>query len=148
MLQVAYKHASTFWRLPRNVSLIAIPNILVFQIAFTLLAPIFDTLLLYTSALLVIGVETGETLNILVRYWLFFQIIDVTSAVIGVAISRDRSAWRLLPLVLLQRFSYRYLLCIVTVRAVLAAIKGSVVGWGKLIRTGAVTHSLARGLQS
>ena len=147
-LQVAYKHASTFWRLPINVSLITIPNILVFQIAFSLLAPVFDTLLLYTSALLVIGVETGKTLHILVSYWLFFQIIDVTSAFIGVAISGDRSAWRLLPLVLLQRFSYRYLLCIVTVRAVLAAVKGRIVGWGKLIRTGAVTHSLARGLHS
>jgi hypothetical protein len=120
----------------------------VFQIAFSVLAPVFDTLLLYTSLLLAIGVETGETLHILVSYWLFFQTIDVVGAVIGVAISRDVSAWRLLPLVVVQRFSYRYLLYIVTARAILAAIKGRVVGWGKLIRTGGVTHSLARGFHS
>ena len=147
-VQVAYKHATTFWRLPSNLSLITIPNILVFQIAFSVLAPVFDTLLLYTSLLLAIGVETGETLHILVSYWLFFQTIDVVGAVIGVAISRDVSAWRLLPLVVVQRFSYRYLLYTVTARAILAAIKGRVVGWGKLIRTGGVTHSLARGFHS
>jgi hypothetical protein len=41
--------------------------------------------------------------------------------------------------VIVQRFTYRQLLCWVTLRALLAAIKGTFVGWGKLMRTGTVT---------
>ncbi len=143
-LQVAYKHASALLDRPSGVSLIVLPNILLFQIAFALLAPLFDALLFYTLALLAIGIEAGETLVLLAAYWLLFQTIDVAGAAVGIAINRDRSAWRLLPLVIVQRFSYRQLLYVVTARAILAAVKGRFVGWGKLIRTGNVVHSLRR----
>jgi hypothetical protein len=49
-----------------------------------------------------------------------------------------------------QRVTYRPLLYWVAIRALLAAIKGQFVGWGKLIRTGTVTlppaEARARGL--
>ena len=45
---------------------------------------------------------------------------------------------RLLPWVPLQRFGYRQLLYVVTIGALLSALKGQFVGWGKLLRTGAV----------
>ena len=55
------------------------------------------------------------------------------------ALDGGRTEWRLVPLLILQRFSYRQLLYWVAVRTLLAAIKGSFVGWGKLIRTGSVS---------
>ena len=46
--------------------------------------------------------------------------------------------WRLLPLLVLQRFCYRQLLYVTALRAALAALKGHMLGWNKLIRTGRV----------
>jgi hypothetical protein len=50
----------------------------------------------------------------------------------------NKSGWALLPVVILQRFTYRQLLYVSALRALLAALKGRFVGWGKLIRTGHV----------
>jgi peptidoglycan-N-acetylglucosamine deacetylase len=84
------------------------------------------------------GSSHHETLLILVSYWIFFQTIDAAAAAIGIALNGKRRPWRLLPLIFLQRFSYRQLLYVVAVRALSTAIKGRLVGWGKLIRTGSV----------
>jgi cellulose synthase/poly-beta-1,6-N-acetylglucosamine synthase-like glycosyltransferase len=147
-LQVGYKHASALRGRPSGVSLITIPNIFIFQIAFALLAPLFDGLLVYTVAMLAIGSGQSQTLLMLATYWLFFQTIDIAGAAMGIAINGDRSAWRMLPLLLVQRFSYRQLLYVVTARAILAAVKGRFIGWGKLIRTGSVVLPFTRSLRS
>jgi hypothetical protein len=39
----------------------------------------------------------------------------------------------------LQRFCYRQLLYIIAIRSIAAAIKGRIVGWGKLARSGRVS---------
>jgi cellulose synthase/poly-beta-1,6-N-acetylglucosamine synthase-like glycosyltransferase/peptidoglycan/xylan/chitin deacetylase (PgdA/CDA1 family)/spore germination protein YaaH len=138
MLQVAYKHAKLRSR-GCGATLIAIPNIFVFQFGFTLLAPIMDLLLVYAGMAALMGSSHHETLLILVSYWIFFQTIDAAAAAIGIALNGERRPWRLLPLIFLQRFSYRQLLYVVAIRALSTAIKGRLVGWGKLIRTGSVT---------
>jgi len=51
-------------------------------------------------------------------------------------IDRKRAIWRLLPLLLLQRFCYRQLLYLCAVRGAFAALKGRLQGWNKLARTG------------
>jgi peptidoglycan-N-acetylglucosamine deacetylase len=127
-LQVAYKHAklrSCRW----GVTLIVLPNIFVFQFGFTLLAPIMDLLLVYAGIAALMGSSHHETLLILVSYWIFFQTIDAAAAAIGIALNGKRRPWRLLPLIFLQRFSYRQLLYVVAVRALSTAIKGRLVGW-------------------
>jgi len=136
-LQVAYKHATLRSR-GRGVTLVAIPNIFLFQFGFTLLAPMMDLLLVYAGVAALMGSSQHETLLMLVSYWIFFQTIDAAAAAIGIALNGERRPWRLLPLILLQRFSYRQLLYVVALRALSAAIKGRLVGWGKLIRTGSV----------
>ena len=136
-LQVAYKHAKLRSR-GRGVTLVAIPNIFLFQFGFTLLAPMMDLLLVYAGVAALMGSSQHETLLMLVSYWIFFQTIDAAAAAIGIALNGERRPWRLLPLILLQRFSYRQLLYVVAFRALSAAIKGRLVGWGKLIRTGSV----------
>ena len=80
--------------------------------------------------------DVPENLVMVGRYWLLFQLIDMLAAAAGLKLGGDRKSWRLLPLVLFQRFSYRQLLYYVAVRTLLAAVKGRLVGWGKLLRTG------------
>jgi cellulose synthase/poly-beta-1,6-N-acetylglucosamine synthase-like glycosyltransferase len=135
-LQVAWKHFSLRGS-GRGVVFIAIPNVFLFQFGFTLLAPIMDLLLVIAGIAALAG-SNHETLLLLLTYWACFQVADATAAAVGIALSRESANWRLLPLILLQRISYRQLLYVVAIRALLAAVKGRLVGWGKLVRTGSV----------
>ena len=135
MLQVACKHAGALRNL-NGISLVVL-NIFFFQIALALFAPLFDGMLLYSILGMTLGFD-AEGLMKLVAYWLIFQTIDLAATSVGLMINGEKAPWRLLPLLLVQRFSYRQLLYVVTIRAVLAAIKGRFIGWGKLIRTGTV----------
>lgn len=150
MLQVAWKHLPALLKRPTGVSAITIPNILIFQFALTLLAPIMDLLLLVTLVWFGVAPLSGAdvaptpqiaftSLVILAQYWLLFQTIDVAASGAGILFDRDRALWRLVPLVIVQRFTYRQILYWVTLRALFAAIRGTFVGWGKLVRTGTVT---------
>ena len=72
-------------------------------------------------------------------YWAYFQIPEVATAALAMAIEpKGRGMWRLLPLLVLQRFCYRQLLYVTALRAAAAALKGRMLGWNKLIRTGRV----------
>jgi cellulose synthase/poly-beta-1,6-N-acetylglucosamine synthase-like glycosyltransferase len=139
-LQVAWKYAGPLARRSPGVAFIAIPNVFLFQMLFTLMAPIVDAFLLWT----VLGgfyfgqSEQLETTIIILEYWLVFQTCDCAAAVVGICLSGERTYWRLLPLLLLQRFTYRQLLYVTAIRTLLVVIKGTLVGWGKLVRTGNV----------
>ena len=147
-LQVAYKNVGVMLGRPRGISLITIPNIFLFQFTFTLLAPIMDVILIWTimteigGLLLASGSGHKSSLLVLVKFWIFFQTVDMLAATIAAELDDGQAEWRLLPLLLLQRFSYRQLLYWVAVRALLAAVKGRFVGWGKLVRTGSVSLPL------
>jgi len=57
---------------------------------------------------------------------------------VAIVIDRKPGSWRLLPLLLIQRFCYRQLLYVVAVQVTIAALKGRMLGWNKLMRTGSV----------
>lgn len=143
MLQVACKHLGVLFRRPSGISLICIPNILIFQFGFTLLAPFMDAILCWT---LLVGLAAifgftdapAENLLVIGTYWVVFQIVDLLAAAAGIYFNGDRRYWRLLPLVLLQRFTYRQLLYWTAVRVLLSAMRGVLVGWGRLSRSGNV----------
>jgi hypothetical protein len=71
-------------------------------------------------------------------FWAYFQMLEVATASVAIAIDRKPGSWRLLPLLFLQRFCYRQLLYIVAIRVAIAALKGRMLGWNKLMRTGSV----------
>jgi len=145
-LQVAFKHRQAlFTARPRGIGLITIPNTLFFQFAFTLLAPLLDLILV--GAVLT-AIHEGLTSQVtavpadLLRiaiYWAAFQTIDLAVAAVALWLNGGSMRWQLMPLIVLQRFCYRQLLYFVAVRALLAALKGQFVGWGKLLRTGNVS---------
>lgn len=144
-LQVAYKHAAASVRRPCGISLVLVPNTLLFQFLFTLLAPVMDLILVFTVIMSVVDLVFGdarghghETLDLLAFYWLVFQAFDLLAGIAALLLHGGASEWRLLPLLVLQRFCYRQLLYVTAIRTLLAALKGTFVGWGKLVRTGSV----------
>jgi peptidoglycan-N-acetylglucosamine deacetylase len=146
-LQVAFKHAGALLQGPSGVSLITIPNVVLFQFGFAILTPMMDLMLLVSlafevAALLELVQPQGDALILIAQYWLLFQAVDLLTAVVALMLNKDRLRWTLLPLLVLQRFTYRQLLYLAAIRAVLAAAKGGLVGWGKLVRTGNVAIPL------
>ena len=150
-LQVAFKHrAALTERSAGGVRFVTIPNILIFQFLFTLLAPVMDLLLVLTllmalRELLVAGTFiVSDSLTKLAIYWAAFQFIDAVLAALAIHLNGNRRSWSLFPLIFIQRFCYRQLLYVVAIRTLLAAIRGQFVGWGKLLRTGNVQEVARR----
>jgi peptidoglycan-N-acetylglucosamine deacetylase len=145
-LQVAYKHSDALLMRPTGVSIITIPNVFLFQFAFTLLAPLMDIMLIWTvssevvSYVLSLSIATydPQTLLMIAEYWLMFQTFDLLAGAASLLLNGTSSEWKLMPLLLIQRFCYRQLLYFVVMQTLLTAAKGSLVGWGELVRTGSV----------
>ena len=76
-------------------------------------------------------------------FWVYFQLLEVVTSALALTMERRYHLWRLLPLLFLQRFCYRQLLYVTAVRVAGAALKGRMLGWGKLVRTGHVTPATA-----
>ena len=146
-LQVAHKHAGAMLRRkPLGVALITIPNVYVFQIGYSLLAPLMDAALLLDMFHVVSGSITGSGVDAsdfgpVAEYWLLFQALDLAAAAAAIKINGSGNSWNLLPLTLLQRLCYRQLFYVIAIRSIAAAVKGRLVGWGKLARTGRVAAS-------
>ncbi len=149
-LQVAYKNRATMWQArPIGVSLFTLPNIIVFQFFFTLVAPIVDIMFLWAiltgfSEFAMRPLEgVPASLVTVGTYWAYFQLVELGTGAFAVCIERKLNVLRLVPLLLLQRFCYRQLLYATAVRVAVAALKGRVLGWNKLIRTGTAAVAFA-----
>ncbi len=143
-LQCLWKYRSiTFNPRYRALGMIALPQVWLFQIILTALAPLADLLLVWqligqALAYLQHGAEfSNDSLVIVGIYYAVFMVVDLTAALVGFLMER-REDWSLLLWLVLQRFGYRQLMYYVVVRSIWAAIKGPFVGWGKLERTGMV----------
>jgi peptidoglycan-N-acetylglucosamine deacetylase len=143
-LQCLWKYSNLIFN-PRYgaLGLFALPQVWLFQIALTALAPLADLLLIWQLISQWIsyaqhGAEFSNTDLVTVGiYYIVFVIVDLLAASFGFLMERGED-WRLLWWLPLQRFGYRQLMYYVVVRSISAAIRGAVVGWGKLERTGTV----------
>ena len=113
----------------KNLGFIALPNILFFQF----LLPIFSP---FAELMLILGFIGGYFQQILI-YYILFLFVDLVAAGIAISFEKERlsSLWVLLP----QRFFYRQLMYWVLVKSIMMALKGTLVGWGILKRTGNVS---------
>lgn len=143
-LQCMWKHADALFR-PRYGALgfVAMPNVWIFQIIFPLVSPIMDLMLVYT--LLSAGLDWVQqpagysmtNLNQILFYYGLFLTIDWLSACFAFILEK-REHWRLLWWIFLQRFCYRQVMYYVMIKSVATAVRGAVVGWGKLERKATV----------
>jgi cellulose synthase/poly-beta-1,6-N-acetylglucosamine synthase-like glycosyltransferase/peptidoglycan/xylan/chitin deacetylase (PgdA/CDA1 family) len=143
-LQCLWKYRDmTFNKRYGMLGLVAIPQVWMFQIILTALAPVADFLLIWQLitqwvAYVQHGSEYSNSSLIAVGiYYVVFTLVDLAAAVVGFAMER-RENWSLLWWLMLQRFGYRQLMYYVVMRSITTALKGAVVGWGKLERTGTV----------
>ena len=137
-LQAVYKHRDTLFR-PRfgSLGLVALPNILLFQILLPVFSPLID--LLFLGSLLLFGLSklhvarlpelwTSDDLLRATVFLVAFMVIDFLTGVLAFAMEKQED-WSLLASFLLQRFYYRQLMYVVLSRSLLSALKGHAVGW-------------------
>jgi len=131
-----------------ELGLVALPQVWLFQIILTTLAPVADLLLIWQLAGQWIAYEqhgtefTDTDLKLIGIYYVIFIVVDLLAALVGFLMER-REDWRLLIWLPLQRFGYRQLMYYVVLRSIATALRGPFVGWGKLERHGTVKASHA-----
>jgi cellulose synthase/poly-beta-1,6-N-acetylglucosamine synthase-like glycosyltransferase/peptidoglycan/xylan/chitin deacetylase (PgdA/CDA1 family)/spore germination protein YaaH len=126
-----------------ELGLVALPQVWLFQILLTTLAPVADLLLVwqliaeYINYSQHVGTYTGDNLRIVGIYYAIFIVVDLLAAMVGFVMEKGED-WRLLWWLPLQRFGYRQIMYYVVVRSLWTALRGPFVGWGKLERHGTV----------
>jgi len=131
-----------------ELGMVALPQVWLFQIILTTLAPVADLLLVWQLAGQWIaykqhGAEFTDTdLKLIGIYYAIFIVVDLLAALVGFAMEQHED-WRLLLWLPLQRFGYRQLMYYVVLRSIATALRGPFVGWGKLERHGTVKTSHA-----
>ena len=127
------------------LGMVALPQVWLFQIILTALAPIADLLFLWQLISEWLNyIQHGDNFSsagllLIVVYYVVFILVDLAAAIVGFLGERDEN-WRMLWLLPLQRFGYRQLMYYVVVRSLLTALRGPFVGWGKLERSGLMTN--------
>jgi peptidoglycan-N-acetylglucosamine deacetylase len=128
-LQCLWKHRDMVfnWKY-RALGWFSLPSVWFFQIILVAITPMVDLFLL---ASLPFGAW-----NAVLPFVIVFLSMDVLLATLACIIEHESIllAWRILPM----RLIYRPMLSYVIWKAILRAIKGALVGWGKLERTASV----------
>lgn len=129
---------------PRGLAHFGLPQTWLFQIGFGLISPAIDLALLASIFGAFFRVATNAmdqsqgSIWLIAAFWGCFTAVDLLCC--HVAYRLDGTTTRVPVLRLLgQRFGYRQLLYAVIVRAVIAALCGPRVQWGKLERSGRQT---------
>ena len=139
-LQAAWKHRDTLFK-PKYgaLGLAAMPNILVFQVFFPFISPLMDLVAFISVVNIYWKVSqhpmdpTPTGLATLLFFYLIFLCLDFATALFAFMLEKDED-WRLIIWIFLQRFFYRQLMYDVAIRSLITAIRGRLVGWGKLER--------------
>lgn len=142
-LQVAYKHRDVVLkREASGVAYAALPNILLFQFLLTLISPVIDLMLLFMviggirNAIMHPDAGMSESMVVIISYWMALQMLELGCVAVAFLLSGRQSPWHLLPLIPVQRFCYRQLISWVAIKTAVAAVRGRLMGWGKLKRSG------------
>jgi cellulose synthase/poly-beta-1,6-N-acetylglucosamine synthase-like glycosyltransferase/spore germination protein YaaH/peptidoglycan/xylan/chitin deacetylase (PgdA/CDA1 family) len=134
IMQACWKNRDA-WFNPRyrNLGMISLPNILLFQVLMPMVAPVADIIFFISIGL---SWHDPESRAKLLAFYGLFLLVDVAVSIIAFIFEKERASklvW-LIP----QRFVYRQLMYVVLFRSIRKAIKGEVQGWGVLKRTGNV----------
>ena len=128
-LQAVWKHRDALFN-PKfgSLAFITLPNIWLFQVALSVLAPFADIAMIFTLI-------AGNWRMVLLYYFAFF-LVELLSGCIAYALEEENP--KDLALLFFQRLFYRQLMNEVLLKTMLYALRGRLVGWGKLERTASV----------
>lgn len=126
-MQCLWKHRDLVFNPSfRALGLFALPSVWFFHILLVAITPLADAILVWS---LFAGYATA-----LGKYFAIFLLLDLALATLACAL--ERVPLRRALLILPMRFAYRWLLAWVVWKSLLRAVRGALVGWGKLERTG------------
>ena len=117
----------------KGLGIVALPNVLIFQIILPIFAPLADLVLIVS---LIWNHNNPDSLHKIGVYYIVFMLVDVLVSVVAFVFEKEKLSklfW-LIP----QRFVYRQIMYVILFRAIKKAIKGESQGWGVLKRTGNV----------
>jgi cellulose synthase/poly-beta-1,6-N-acetylglucosamine synthase-like glycosyltransferase/peptidoglycan/xylan/chitin deacetylase (PgdA/CDA1 family)/spore germination protein YaaH len=139
-LQCLWKHREALFDPKRPIlGFVALPQIWLFQIILTVAAPLVDLAAVWSIISAVMAhyshpVEwSSDDLVRELLYWTAFTMVDLSAAALGMALEKRAPWWDIIWLPV-QRFGYRQMMYYVVVKAVLTALRGPRVTWGKLER--------------
>lgn len=135
-MQSFWKHRDAIFNPSyKNFGMIALPNILIFQILLPFLAPLADLILVLSLLAAGFGIIQSDISNI-IFYYFIFTLVDVAGAAIAFAFEKED--YKKLLWMIPQRLVYRQLMYYILIKSFNRALKGELQGWGILKRTGNV----------
>ncbi len=128
-LQAAWKHRDAMF-VPRygTLGFVALPSIWLFQVLLSALSPFADIYL-------VISLFSGNG-GIVLKYYLAFFVLELLTGFLAYGLE-GLAPWDL-ALLFFQRIYYRQLMHYVLAKSLVFAMRGRLVGWGKLERRASV----------
>ena len=151
VMQSFWKHRDAFLN-PRfkSFGMVAMPNILIFQIILPFLAPMADLVLIMSLIAAGLGIIPAS-LSHIILYYFIFTLVDMIQAAIAFRFEnsalkeaakengqRPRERYRKLLWLFPQQLIYRQLMYYILIKSFSRALKGELQGWGALKRTGNV----------
>ena len=136
VMQCFWKHRDALFNPKyKNFGMVAMPNILIFQMILPFLAPLADLILVLSLIAAGFGIIPAS-LGHIIFYYLIFSIVDVAGAALSFAFEKED--YKKLLWMIPQRLIYRQLMYYILIKSFNKAIKGELQGWGVLKRTGNV----------
>ncbi len=128
-LQAAWKHRDALF-VPKYGSLgfVALPSIWIFQVLLSALSP-------FAELAMIVALFAGNWQIVLVFYLAFF-VLELLTGLLAYWLEGEKP-WDL-TLLFFQRIYYRELMYFVVAKSLIYAVRGRVVGWGKLERRATV----------
>lgn len=128
-LQAAWKHRDALF-VPKYGSLgfVALPSIWIFQVLLAALSP-------FAELAMVIALFAGNW-HIVLAFYIGFFVLELLTGLLAYGLEGEKP-WDL-ALLFFQRVYYRELMYYVVAKSLLYAMRGRVVGWGKLERRATV----------
>jgi cellulose synthase/poly-beta-1,6-N-acetylglucosamine synthase-like glycosyltransferase/peptidoglycan/xylan/chitin deacetylase (PgdA/CDA1 family)/spore germination protein YaaH len=135
-LQCLWKHRDATFN-PRQgaLGMIALPQVWLFQILFSVVSPLVDLVLVWQIIATTLdylqhrGQFNDTNLLRMLVFYAAFMTVDLAASALAFAMEK-KEKWSLLWWLVLQRFGYRQLMYYVVIRSVWTAIRGPSVGWG------------------
>ena len=141
VMQCFWKHRDALFNKKfKNYGMIALPNILVYQMILSFLAPLADIILVTSLLAAGFGIVEASVSNI-IFYYFIFTLVDVAGAALAFAF--EKQDYKKLIWLIPQRLIYRQLMYYILIKSFNKAIKGELQGWGVLKRTGNVQQQNA-----
>ncbi len=131
-LQAAWKHRDALF-VPRygTLGFVALPGIWLFQVLLSSLSP-------FAEIAMLVALTAGNWRIVLLYYFGFF-LLELLTGFLAYALE-GVPAWDLF-LLFFQRIYYRQMMLFVLMKSLLFALRGRLVGWGKLERKASVTQA-------